>query len=200
MTLQGKSRPGRRRNARRRPRHRGRIGRRGRDRLCDGTHDARPSIRICKARNHRGDGRARVGGRRQGHRRPGRSSRCRRRPHAGRAHPRRAGPARHPGQRHLGRREAVRMEQGGLGARSPERPAHAAAGDRHASDHRASCAAAADRAAGRPARRGDRRHRRIQCRPLPALALLRSRQGRGEPHGLGACQGSGAAWRDRRSA
>ena len=38
--------------------------------------------------------------------------------------------------------------------------------------------AAADRAPGRPAGRGDGRHRRIQCRPLPALALLRSRQGR----------------------
>ena len=77
-----------------------------------------------------------------------------------------------------------------------ERPAHAAARHRHPSDHRASCPAAPDRASGRPARRGDRRHGRIQCRALPPLAVLRSRQGGGDPHGLGACQGPRAARRD----
>ena len=53
-----------------------------------------------------------------------------------------------------------------------------------------------DREAGRPPGRGDRRHGGVQCRPLPPVGVLRSRQDGGDPHGLGARQGSRAAWRD----
>ena len=86
--------------------------------------------------------------------------------------------ARYPRQRYLGRRKSVRMEQAGLGTLARKRPAHAAAGDRHASDHRPLCSAADDREARRSAGGDDRRHGGIQCHPLPALALLRSRQDR----------------------
>ena len=47
---------------------------------------------------------------------------------------------------------------------------------------------------GGPAGRSHRRHPRLQRDALPAVGLLRSLQGRGRPHQLGARQGSGEAW------
>ena len=99
--------------------------------------------------------------------------------------PRRARPHRRARQRHLGRRDAegrpAAVEHADLGARPRHRPAHPAAGDRHAPHHVAPPAAAARSTAGRPAGRGHRRHHRLQRRRLPHLGLLRPGQGRGEP-------------------
>ena len=52
-----------------------------------------------------------------------------------------------------------------------QRPAAAAARDRHAPDHEPPRAAAAAAPARRAGRRGHRRHRRVQRRPLPRLAF-----------------------------
>ena len=99
------------------------------------------------------------------------------------------GPARRPRQRRLGRRAALRVGQAGLGARPRQRPPPPPARHRHPPDHRPPRPAADARTPGRPPRRDDRRHRRLQRRPLPDQPVLRPRQGGGEPHGLGARQG-----------
>ena len=52
-------------------------------------------------------------------------------------------------------------------------------------------------AAGRPARRGDRRHHRVQRVPLPDLGVLRPGEGRGEPAGLLPGPRAGATRRHR---
>jgi hypothetical protein len=51
---------------------------------------------------------------------------------------------------------------------------------------------------GRPARRGHRRHRRVQRRHLPDLGVLRLGQGVGEPAGVHAGTRAGSAWCDGR--
>ena len=117
---------------------------------------------------------------------------------ARRADRRRAGPARRPRQRHLGRRAAVRVEGAGVGARPRQRPAHAAAGDRHAPDHDPLRAAAAHPQPRRPGRRDDGRHARVQRRELPPDDVLRPRQERGHPDGVRAVEGAGAARLHRR--
>ena len=106
---------------------------------------------------------------------------------------RRARPARRAGQRHLGRRAAVRLEQAGVGARPRRRPADAAPGDRHASDHEPLRAAALDPPAGRAGRRDDRRNPRVQHRQLPEPDLLRPGEERGDPAGVRAGRGAGTA-------
>ena len=124
----------------------------------------------------------------------------RRRSRARRADRRRAGPARRARQRRLGRRAPLRVGHAGVGARPRARAAAAAPGGRDPPHHQPPRAAAADRAARRPACRGDRRHGRVQRRALPRLAFYDLAKTVGDPAGVGAGPGARAARRHRRRA
>ena len=180
---QGGARGGR--HAGRGPWHRRRPGRGGRDGLRDRAQHARRALGGRPPRDDRGDRRARD--RRRWHR------------HRGRGRPSRSDEVRALVAR-------IAAEQGRLdvlvndvwGAEHlfewdtpvwehdlDERTAARAPGHRHAPHHQPPRAAAADGAPRRPADRGDRRDRRLQRRALPQLALLRPRQERGDPPGVG---------------
>lgn len=172
----GQGRTGRRGDPRCRPGHRRRTGRGRRHRLRHRPQYPRPALGVRPPRDHRGH-------RRPGHR--GGRPRCRRTrrppgPGPGRRRRRpdrqRTGPPRHPGQRHLGRRDPLRVGQPRLGARPRQGPQTAAARRRDPRHHQPPRAAAAAAPPRRTGRRGHRRHRRLQPRPLPQLVLLRPRQ------------------------
>ena len=170
---------------RRRPGHRGRARRRRGHRLLHRPHDAHRALRHGPRRDDRGDGRARRAGRRHRHRGAGRPPRARTGRGADRAHPLRAGRPPRPRERHLRRHhDGVGGDRLGIGPRRRAPPA--APRGRHPRDHEPLRAAAPARDPGRPGRRGQRRHGRVQRDQLPRLVLLRPHEGRGRADGVGA--------------
>ena len=163
------------------------LGEAGATVICTGRSSVsrQRAVRLRPSGNHRRDRANWSRTRRRRHPDPGRPPRHRAGAGPRRAHPGRLRRHRHPGQRHLGRRGAqgspADVEQADLGTRPRRRAADPAARHRHPPHHLPLPAAAAGRAARRPARRSDRRDKGIQRPHLPDLGVLRPGEGRGEP-------------------
>ena len=142
-------------------------------------------------RGHRGAGRRRG---RDRDTRPLRPRSSIRRRGADGPDPRRARPLGRAGQRRLGRRPVHPLGQGRVAAPARRHAADRAQRHRDASDHRAPCAAAADRDRGRAGRGGRRWEGR---RPVPGRRRLRPRQGSGRAAGLLAGGRAASVRRDR---